>query len=114
MSDIKTSAGTAARPAASVSAPPSAASTSVAIPTGTPSVTKPKGTSSQKDLDHKAAALLVASVLKKLAVLHERQLLKGSAGKIPAKALKSIRQLNEMLDNLTLEEDSANVCLLLA
>ncbi|KAG9200263.1 hypothetical protein G6514_007476 [Epicoccum nigrum] len=74
--------------------------------TGTTSTTKPTGTPAQKDLEHKAEALLIADVIKKLAVWHEQQLLKGSASKIPAEALKSIRQLNEMLDEFTIEEET--------
>jgi hypothetical protein len=109
--------GIAASASATPSATPSAAlptSTSSIKLTGTTSTTKPTGTPAQKDLEHKAEALLAAGVIKKLAVLHQQQLLKGSASKVPAEALESIRQLNEMLDGFTIEEETTvKVCSLL-
>jgi hypothetical protein len=70
---------------------------------GTSSTTKPKGTPSKSKQEHKAEALLVANCIKNLAILHEEQLLKGSDHKIPAAALKRIRQLNKMLSTIELE-----------
>jgi hypothetical protein len=70
---------------------------------GTFSSTSPTGTSSKGEQDHKVEALLVASAIKKLAVLHEQQLLKGPDHMVPAAALKRVRQLVKMLSTVELE-----------
>jgi hypothetical protein len=91
------------KPTGTPSAPKSKGISSETKVKGTFSSTTPTGTSSKSKQDHKVEALLVASAIKNLAIMHEQQLLKGSDHMIPAGALKRIRQLNKMLSTIELE-----------